>query len=78
MENWENKGCKECRQGILSGLWPPPREVAVSPGPIFLYLCDRCHSYWEINLREAHVISEKQARETFPQAFGGTEMMKEE
>ena len=64
MGDWLSKGCEACRQGILSGSWPPPRQVAAQPeGPIFLHVCDRCGSWWEVNLREAHVIDAAEARE---------------
>lgn len=63
------QGCVKCRQGVLTGKWPPPTEIAVSEGPIFLHRCEFCGSYWGINWREGHVISEVEARQKFPNAF---------
>ena len=41
----------------------------MSQGPIFLHRCEHCGTYWEVNLREAHIISEEEARAKFPQVF---------
>ena len=75
-------GCDECRKGVLSGMYSP--DVAawqgneVSP-PTFvyrsiqanadLYRCDRCGSWWQFNVREAHVVSEREAEIVFADYF---------
>lgn len=67
MSGWEQKGCTMCRRAMLSGSWPPPDRIAVDPkGPIFLHCCERCDSFWEAGLREAHVISAEEAKRRFP------------
>ncbi len=65
---WSKKGCDACRRGILTGQSPPVR-IGVAKGPIFLYHCERCGAYWLVTLREAHVISEEEARHLFPHVF---------
>jgi hypothetical protein len=80
MKSFEESGCDECRRGVLTGQWPPPTEIAVSDGPIFLHRCGKCGVYWETNLRKSHAIDEVEARRKFPKTFLGrtnTEMTRE-
>jgi hypothetical protein len=62
--------CEACTIGANSGTWPPPRRIAVyKEGWYFLHLCDICGTYWEFRVREAHPISEAEARRRYPDAF---------
>lgn len=73
MDEWFSKGCEKCRQGVLSSRWPPPARIAAAAdGWAFLHLCDECGAYWEFNVREAHVIDETEARQSYPAAFAGS------
>jgi len=66
----ESAGCMQCIIGANSGTWPPPARIAQSKdGWSFLHLCEICGTYWEFNLREAHPISEAEARAAYPDAF---------
>ena len=82
MSTWNDQGCQQCRQGVLSGMYSP--EVAKRQGmelmpPAYvmtsveahahLHHCGVCGSWWEFNEREAHVISEHEARSTFSAYF---------
>ena len=82
MSAFESQGCTECRQGVLSGMYSAeaaerqgqpqmsPAHVATSnEAHAHLHHCDSCNSWWEFNEREAHVISEHEARNTFPAYF---------
>ncbi len=69
MKDWMQQGCAECRRGALTGCASPLREIGQSTGPVFLYVCDVCGAYWIENLREAHVISETEARAVLGPAF---------
>jgi hypothetical protein len=69
---WFSSGCEECRSAALRGMQTPLVKLGASLGPIFLYRCNVCGSYWEENLREAHVISEAEARESFPDVFASS------
>ena len=70
MEEWSSKGCEKCRQGVLSSQWPPPTRISThATGWAFLHRCAECDSYWEFNVREAHAISEAEARQSYPEAF---------
>lgn len=63
-------GCEACRRGAYGATWPPPARIAVSKdGWAFLHKCDVCGTFWEFNAREAHPISEAEARRGYPQAF---------
>lgn len=79
---WFNQGCDQCRQGVLSGMcWPeaamrqgvsvlPPAFVTTSSeAHAHLHHCAACGSWWEFGEREAHVISEDEARSTFAAYF---------
>lgn len=71
--DWWTKGCEACRVAALRGLPDPPMKyLGSATGPVLLYRCSVCGSYWEETLREAHVISEAEARETYPDAFAPT------
>jgi hypothetical protein len=69
VDAWFRQGCERCRQGILSGAdWPAELAVNVELHAA-LHRCAACGAYWEINEREAHVISEEEARTSFPTTF---------
>lgn len=55
-EGWQTRGCETCRQGILRGSEPEPARIRHLGGGAFLHRCSRCGSWWEVNLREAHVV----------------------
>jgi hypothetical protein len=61
--------CFKCKQAALVGGGSPLKQIGVSDGPIFLYVCENCGAFWIENLREAHPVTELYARETFPNAF---------
>lgn len=77
--DWMKNGCDECRQGVLSGMYSPEAaakfQLPVKP-PTFvytsvefcvqLYRCNQCGAWWELNQREAHVISENVAKAFYP------------
>jgi hypothetical protein len=70
MSDWMTKGCEICRRGVLSATWPQPERVASSnEAQAFLHHCVECKSWWQFNQREAHVISETEAKETFHSYF---------
>jgi hypothetical protein len=70
MPNWFEQGCDVCRQGVLSGESANPAPVGVNiPAHARLRRCQACGAWWEENEREAHVISEQQARSTFEDLF---------
>lgn len=70
MTDWFDKGCEECRKGVLSASGPRPTMIACSEAlHSFLHRCGICGSYWIFNEREAHVIEETEARTEFPGAF---------
>jgi hypothetical protein len=70
MSGWLDKGCAVCRQGVLSGRYPPPTCIGIiAEGWAFLYRCEACGSYWIFNLREAHIISAAEARDLCPAPF---------
>jgi hypothetical protein len=74
MDNWKTQGCSTCRDEVYSG-----RSRA--QGSLCRYLCtgianhahlcrcDACGCWWIENEREAHVISEAEARTTFVEYF---------
>lgn len=69
-DEWYTKGCEACRTGVLSAAWPPPEHVAENIAMhADLHHCNACGAYWIFNEREAHVISEYEARADFPHAF---------
>ena len=64
--------CRDCRSGAASATWPQPVRIGQSgDGWAFLHKCDICGTYWEFNVREAHPISEEEARQSFPKVFDG-------
>src|SRR5215471_11155622 len=66
----ETLGCEGSRRGAYSGKWPPAERIGVHPdGPTFLQRCSVCGSYWELALRTARPITEKEARELYPGEF---------
>lgn len=70
MDNFNKKGCDKCRNGILSGLWPPPARIAVNEdGPSFLHCCEYCGTYWNVDLRIAKPINEIEAQTLYPDLF---------
>ncbi len=70
MGDWMQQGCDQCRQGILSGRGDTPAPVAVSlAAHAFLRRCPACGAWWQLNEREAHVIPEDEARQTFADHF---------
>jgi hypothetical protein len=57
-------GCEHCKQGVLT------EQIAINlEAHAQLRRCKACGSLWIENEREAHVITEAEARETFPTAF---------
>ena len=52
----------------LSGGGPPLTRLCTD-GSAHLEQCTQCRAYWEVNLREAHVISEAEARADWSAAF---------
>ncbi len=72
MSEEKSGGCEECRRGVYSARWPPPARVAAhASGWSFLHRCEACGAYWEFNVREAHVISEAEARQNYPEVWAG-------
>ena len=66
---WQTLGCEACRTAALRGMTSPPlEELGHATGPIILYRCTECSAFWEETLREAHVVSEAEARKTYPAA----------
>lgn len=64
-----NVGCELCMTAALQGARPPLERIAtVKDGPLFLYRCANCGSYWEENLREIHLVSEEVARKRLEEA----------
>lgn len=62
-------GCELCRNGALTGLWPPPDRIATNPnGPTFLHKCCYCGTYWDFTLRYAKPISIELAKVMYPEA----------
>jgi hypothetical protein len=71
---WFTKGCEVCRTAILSGDESPLVDLGqTDDGWLSLARCSVCGSYWQKSVREAHVIEESEARETFPDAFANPE-----
>jgi hypothetical protein len=77
--DWVKKGCDDCRQGALSGMYSPEAaakfQLPVEPptfvytsieAGVHLYRCNECGAWWEFNQREAHVISESAAKDISP------------
>jgi hypothetical protein len=70
MASWFGPGCDECRNGVLSGDRHNPEPVASSVKQhARLLRCRFCGSYWAEGEREAHVITEPEARSAFPEHF---------
>lgn len=68
--SWSDHGCEVCRKGVLSGSATEPEHITVNiVAHAALRRCRACKSYWIENEREAHAISEEEARRTFPNAF---------
>lgn len=68
MTNWNEQGCMHCRQQWMEG--SPPPELAVNLElHARLHRCIVCGAYWEQNERYANVISEVEARQSYPAAF---------
>ena len=61
-DEWFQKGCEECRQGILVGSTEQPERLIHIEGGTFLHQCSKCNSYWEVSIREGHVISAIRAK----------------
>ena len=70
-------GCEICRHGVYSGEYSlfeggsaQPARVADSiAAQAQLHHCSLCGAWWQFNAREAHVISETEARQTFHAHF---------
>ena len=72
-------GCEICRHGVYSGEYSlfeggsaQPARVADSieaQAQAQLHHCSLCGAWWQFNAREAHVISETEARQTFHAHF---------
>jgi len=70
MDDWMTKGCEVCRHGVLTATWPQPERVATSIDyHSDLHRCSNCQSWWIFNEREAHVISEDEAKSIFTDYF---------
>ena len=68
--NARPSGCDVCRRAAYSK-GPELEQIAADPDqPIFLYRCRSCGTYWEFNIHDGHPISEEEAHQHFPQAFG--------
>jgi len=68
--SWSYQGCDECRNGVLSGGRDNSERVASSvKHHAHLLRCRFCGSYWQEGEREAHVITEAEARSAFPEHF---------
>lgn len=76
------QGCEACREGVLPGEWapetaarlggtnlPPKRVSSNFPAHAYLHHCDRCGAWWAFGERSACVISDEEARRTFPSFF---------
>lgn len=66
--SWFRKGCPTCRQEFLSGSFPPTLATSVEHHA-HLHRCGVCSAYWEQGERSAYVISERTARQHFPEYF---------
>lgn len=60
----DDAGCDVCREGWHSGRFP--RLVSRAGGPINLYQCAVCDTYWLETERYARPISIDEARRLFP------------
>ncbi len=68
--SWQQSGCQACRDGVLSSRWNPPTKVFTSVSShARLARCRLCGAWWQESEREAHVISEAEARATFSGYF---------
>jgi hypothetical protein len=73
MKNFNKHGCDKCRNGVLSGLWPPPKRIGVNvDGPTFLHRCELCGAYWDFDIRIVTPINEDEAKKMYPGVFKGT------
>ncbi len=70
MTEWFDKGCKACRDGVLSGASNPAKVATNVRAHVHLLSCSTCGSWWLETEREAHVIDDAEARSTFPAFFG--------
>jgi len=61
--------CEKCIQSVYSGKWVGMKKIGGLKGGLILYQCINCGAYWEENLREAHVISDKDAKKKFAELF---------
>src|ERR1044072_2688821 len=67
---WFEEGCERCRDGIVTRGSDAPRVVGSDLRECaFLRRCDRCGAWWREGQREAHVISDEQARLSFASLF---------
>jgi hypothetical protein len=62
----KNIGCPAGINATQIGMTDPLERISESAGPIFLYRCNKCISLWEENPRQAHLISEQEARIGYP------------
>lgn len=70
MADFKTSGCDKCRMGFLSSEMPPPTKLAhYRGGPLILYRCDVCGTYWEEDPHHPVAITEAEARKKFPHAF---------
>ncbi|WP_156377735.1 hypothetical protein [Sphingopyxis sp. Root1497] len=67
-KTWDEQGCKVCRQQWLSR-GEIPNRLGGANGGVLLYRCDTCGTFWEETTREAHEITEAEARKVFPHLF---------
>ena len=70
-------GCEICRHGVYSGEYSLFEGGSAQPACVAdsieaqaqLHHCSLCGAWWQFNAREAHVISETEARQTFHAHF---------
>jgi len=69
--NWEDHGCEGCRTSALRGGDEAPLRECYFNIIIHADLrhCNDCGAWWKFGEREAHVISESEARMSFPDYF---------
>ena len=61
MKKWDEMGCEHCRNGWLNG--NPVKKISESETRwATLYLCEKCDTYWEANLRNATEITKEEAK----------------
>ncbi len=63
------RGCETCkRQWLVDGRLP--NRLGVNAGGAVLYRCDACQARWEETPRGTQVITDDEARESYPGLAG--------